>query len=362
MKDIKILGGGLSGLSAAINLAKAGYNVDVFEKRSDCGKRFHGDLEGLENWSSTVDVMHELRSMNIKINFDCNPFKTISITDGNEILKGTVKDPLFYIVRRGAVENSIDQGLKNQALDLGVNIHFNSKVSKEDMDIISIGPSENKYIGFVRGIGFETESDDMAVLLLNKEASTGGYSYLLVSNGHGCICSVNVIVYSNQANKYFKKTYDIFTKLVDIDIKNKKNVGGIGCFLLKPRYVENGKIYTGEAAGYQDLLWGFGMRYAMVSGYLAALSIKENKNYKKLIKKNFSDKLKTSVVNRFLTEKGGDYVYTYVFNEAKNNPPEKWTDMLYERFNPSLQSRVLYPFAKWYLSKRIREFHKNLLK
>ncbi len=69
MKDIKILGGGLSGLTAAINLAKAGYKVDVFEKRSDCGKRFHGDLEGIENWSSKVDVMDEFKSMNIKPNF-----------------------------------------------------------------------------------------------------------------------------------------------------------------------------------------------------------------------------------------------------------------------------------------------------
>ena len=48
MKNIKIIGGGLSGLSAAINLVKAGYNVDVFEKRDECGRRFNGDLEGLE--------------------------------------------------------------------------------------------------------------------------------------------------------------------------------------------------------------------------------------------------------------------------------------------------------------------------
>ena len=362
MKNIKILGGGLSGLTAAINLAKAGYNVDVFEKRSDCGKRFHGDLEGIENWSSTVDAMDEASSMNIKTNFECNPFKTVGISDGNEIVKMTLKKPLFYIVKRGTVENSLDQGLKNQTLDLGVNIHFNSKASKENMDIISIGPSENKYIGIVKGIRFETETDDIAIALLNKEASTGGgYSYLLISNGYGCICSVNIYVSGSGANKYFKKTYDIFTRLVDIDIKNEKNVGGIGCFLLNPRYVENGKIYTGEAAGYQDLLWGFGMRYAMISGYLAALSIIENKDYKKLIKKRISGKLKASVVNRFLAEKAGDYLYTYLFKEAKKNL-DKWTDMLYERYNPSLQSRVLYTFAKWNLSKKLGIFQKNLLK
>ncbi len=359
MKDIKILGGGISGLTAAINLAKAGYIVDVFEKRSDCGKRFHDDLEGIENWSAKIDVLNELNSMSIKTNFNYNPFKTVCISNGKELIKMTLKRPLFYVVKRGTSKDTLDQGLKNQALDLGVNIHFNSKESKEDMDIISTGPSENKYIGMVKGISFETESDDIAVALLNKTASISGYSYLLISNGYGCICSVNVYMDFNTINKYFKNTYDIFTRLVDFDIKNEKNVGGVGCFLLNPRYVENGRIYTGEAAGFQDMLWGFGMRYAMISGYLAALCIIENKNYKRLIKKSISSRLKTSVVNRYLTQKAGNYVYYYIFKQAKTNL-DKWEDMLYERFNPSLYSRVLYPFAKRYLSKKmfLHENHK----
>jgi len=359
MRNIKILGGGLSGLTAAINLAKAGYNVDVFEKRSDCGKRFLGDLEGIENWSSTTDVIEEFESMNIKTNFKYTPFKTVCISDGDELLKNTLKKPMFYIVKRGAIENSLDQGLKNQALDLGVNIHFNTKENKENMDIISTGPSIKKAIGMVKGISFESESDDIAIALLNLEASTGGYSYLLISNGYGCICSVNVLVAGNNVNKYFQKTYEILTRLADINIKNKKQVGGIGCFLLNPRYVENGKIYTGEAAGYQDMLWGFGMRYAITSGYLAAKSIIENKNYKRLIKKNLSDKLKTSVVNRYYAEKYRDIAYGYTFKQAKKNL-DTWINLLYERCNPSLLSRVMYPYAKWYLSKKIRSINKDL--
>jgi len=52
---IKILGAGLSGLTAGINLAKNGYEVEIFELRNDCGARFKGDLQGLENWSSKKD-------------------------------------------------------------------------------------------------------------------------------------------------------------------------------------------------------------------------------------------------------------------------------------------------------------------
>lgn len=46
MKSIKILGAGISGLIVAINLARAGYKVDVYERNKDVGMRFSGDLQG----------------------------------------------------------------------------------------------------------------------------------------------------------------------------------------------------------------------------------------------------------------------------------------------------------------------------
>ncbi|MCK4365979.1 MAG: NAD(P)-binding protein [Thermoplasmatales archaeon] len=222
MEKIKIMGAGLSGLSAAISLAAAGYNVDVFEKRSDCGKRFQGDINGLENWSSHVDAISEFESMNIRTNYYCEPFKTLHLTNGEEVLANTFKKPFFYLLKRGDIENSLDQGLKNQALDKGVNIHFNSNVKKEDMDIISSGPEGKKHPGILKGILFETESDDIAVCLINNKTSNRGYSYLLITKGFGTICSLNLRDTNDDADAYYKKTYEVITKLFDIDIKNEK--------------------------------------------------------------------------------------------------------------------------------------------
>lgn len=185
---IKILGAGISGLTAAINFAKAGYNVEIFELREDCGTRFNGDLQGLENWTTKKDVLKDLKSMNLNINFKFKPFKSIIVTDGTSNVKFSFKRPLFYLVKRGKMYESIDQGLKRQAQELGVKIYFNSKMKEKNVHIIANGPK--KALAIAKGISFDTEMEDMALALIGDKFAYKGYSYLLVCNGYGNMCSV----------------------------------------------------------------------------------------------------------------------------------------------------------------------------
>ena len=53
-EPIQIMGAGLSGLAAAIILAKEGKEVHVHDIREDSGARFDGDFQGLENWTSCL--------------------------------------------------------------------------------------------------------------------------------------------------------------------------------------------------------------------------------------------------------------------------------------------------------------------
>ena len=103
-KAVKILGSGPSGLSAAIILAKAGYNVEVYEKNDDVGKKYFGDFQGLENWTSREDVLDIFKKVRIEINFDCNPVKEITFTDGNRKQKRDFGKPVFYLVKRGCFQ------------------------------------------------------------------------------------------------------------------------------------------------------------------------------------------------------------------------------------------------------------------
>lgn len=353
MKNIKILGAGLSGLTAAINLKKAGYNVEVFEKRNDCGNRFKGDLEGLENWSSKPDTLDDLKSINIRQNFNCHPFKTMYLSNGEEKLRIVSKKPIFYLVKRGIYDTCLDQGLKNQAIESGVIINFNSKMKSKDVDIIATGPSINKITGSVLGLIFETEMDDIAIALVNKKTSYKGYSYLLVNKGYGCMCTVSLFNVSNMKT-YFKNTFETFDKLVDFEIKNQRKVAGFGSYLIKKKLQENNKLICGEAAGLQDILWGFGMRYALLSGFFAAKSIIEKNSYKKLIIKRFSGNLKASVINRFYVEKYNDYGKILMYLGKKYNEEDR-IKLLYNSYNLSLKRRILYPFARFSLNRTYKD-------
>ena len=60
---IEIVGAGPAGLAAALAIVGQGGRAVVFERNPDVGHRFHGDFQGIENWTSKGDVLMELSSL-----------------------------------------------------------------------------------------------------------------------------------------------------------------------------------------------------------------------------------------------------------------------------------------------------------
>lgn len=349
MKSIKILGAGISGLTAAINLAKAGYKVDVYERNKDVGMRFGGDLQGLENWSEKENVIDSLKRMNIKINFDCDPFSKISISNGFGVSEIDLKKNGYYLVKRGNIPGSLDHGLKSQALEAGVEIHFGEIFAPEKADIVATGPIQGEVGAIAKGIIFKTKTKDTAIGILNDKAAYKGYSYLLITKGYGCMCSV-VFGELGRINECFEETKKVFSGIIKADIRDPKNVGGVGCFSARNIFRRDNNLFVGEAAGLQDMLWGFGMRYAFNSGFLAAQSIINNEDYAEKAKEEFFNRMKCGLVNRFLWEKAGFCNYSFVINRLKKG--RNLLDSFYYFYNYNFLQKVIHPFALFYARKR----------
>lgn len=350
-KHIKISGAGPAGLAAAITLARADYRVTVYERSKDCGTRFKGDLQGLENWTSKTNVIDEMSTFGIKTSFDCDPFTTLIGLDAEkQVTTFSSEQPLFYLVKRGQRANTLDQGLKEQALRLGIEIKFGSPISEEAVDIVASGP-DPKYIGVIdTGIVFETDADDMAYSMLDDRSSYKGYSYLLITKGYGCMCTVLFDRFPEIYNQ-FSIVRETFEELTGINIKNPIRVGGYGNFSIRRPFVKGRQLYVGEAGGLQDLLWGFGIRIAFQSGNLAARCLIEGRDYRVEAKKLFHNSMRVGLVNRAIWEHMGNLGYkTFLALCRRTNNPREF---LYDRLIIySWWRRLLFPFALWDLRRR----------
>lgn len=100
---------------------------------------------------------------------------------------------------------------------------------------------------------------------------------------------------------YFNNALETLRKVIDIDIIDPKEFVGFGNFFNKPILIKDNRIlYVGENAGFQDALWGFGLKYSMLSAYLAAQSIINKNDYVDLCEIQILNKFKTSLANRWI--------------------------------------------------------------
>jgi flavin-dependent dehydrogenase len=168
------------------------------------------------------------------------------------------------------------------------------------------------------------------------------------------MCTV-VLREIHRATECFNQTKKYLKKKLTIDIQSPQPVNGFGSFSINNTFKKNSALYTGEAAGLQDFFWGFGMRHAFTSGYLAAQSIINNKNYEQNAKNHFKNKLKASVVNRYLWE---NILYKKDYALFINNA-ELVKKNLYSIYNYNLLHKTIYPAALIHMKKKYNKKNEN---
>jgi len=333
-------------------LAKAGIPVSVYERKPEVGSRFLGDWQGLENWTTTESVLERMQAMQLAVNFDCHPMPPLLLTDGRQLkLNCSFKRPVCYLVKRGPVTGSLDIGLKEQALAAGVRLHLGQTIPLEQADILATGPNTREVFAVDKGIVWQSELPDMAIFLANDSAAYKGYAYLLIQGGYACLCTV-LFDRFQAVNECLERAKAMIGQLVALDINAPKYVGGLGSIARETTFTRGKSILTGEAAGIQDFLWGFGIRTAMQSGYLAAQSIIQQTDYPALARAAFQPMIKSGIVTRYLYDKIGSWQtgYRWMGNLAGNNPdPVRFISGAYKM---TKIHKILYPLAQWRLQKK----------
>lgn len=283
---VDIIGSGPAGLAAALYLARAGYQPVVFEQFHEVGAQFQGDFQALENGTADDELSSRLAGLGIQPNFRCVPFtEAIIIGPRGREYTYSRDTPLFYLVERGRHADSLDQGLKQQALAAGAEIRSGLRVEHSEARNVIVTRGAQAPSAIARGLVFETTHPDGFFGFVGDATGPSGYSYMMIHEGRATFVSVLFEAFSH-SKQHFDTTLSSALGSVPIDMYAPRSFGGYLSLNPTPPWTrDNRYYYAGERAGFQHALWGFDLRLALLSGVLAARAMTMHEDYEALSQK-----------------------------------------------------------------------------
>ena len=293
MREQVIVGAGLSGLVAAINLAREGYDVLVRERRASLGDP--ADLAGLEGKVINIGdgTPINLERLQAYTGIDISPaavrLKEVTIhAYGRTFAHRFQEDLETYLVERGLRPTSLDVHLFKLALAEGVRFQFDDTV--EDFDrlppdtIICTGFFSEAFkaldvphlpvFGYLSMAEIEDKS---ARVIIYFEEYTRDYAFYSQVNG---ACGAVLFSRGKPLDITAKERFEKQLAENDGIVFDEWSAVSFGALPVKeptnPRLFAKNYILAGTLSGTIDPLLLFGVHGALVTGKVAAIAVQDH--------------------------------------------------------------------------------------
>jgi len=348
---VAIVGAGLAGLAVAIQLARQGYSIIVFEKEKFPFHRVCGEYISMESWNFLKELGLELEKLNVpvisKLQVSANNGKLLmqNLTPGGfGISRFLLDNKLVQIARETGVvvlENTKVNDIEFSEDKFSIftsPVKYRAKVAcacfgkRSNLDVkwkrpfsIAAKSKLNNYIGIKYHIKTEFPPDTIALHnfkngycgLVKVEDDKYNLCYLTTADNlqqnKGDIKAMEKNILSE--NIHLKKIFE------ESEIINHTPVTISQISFNKKSQVEKHIIMIGDAAGMITPLCGNGMSIALQSGKIAATTIHQylegsftrtelEKNYTRQWQKQFARRLRAG---RVLQRVFGNKIFTNIF-------------------------------------------------
>ncbi len=289
---VRIAGAGPAGLSAACRLAEGGAEVEVFERGPRLGSKDADFSAGLRNYDHG-EALSELAAYGMPI----RPFATAKKTiRRSPHFQNVLHGPSYYILARGSGPTTVERQLYERAVRAGARVHFGVARGVEDVDIVATGRPEGP--PSLLGVGFTftrdgSPMDDTTLYaLLDTNIAPAGYFALAPGPGANTVYAVSWTDLDRQSMRGRLETALQIPWIREL-VGSSRRIAPIECGAFFARdpianaVAPSGALRVGEAGGFLDASGGYGVRYALISGSLAAQSLLERSDYPSLLRKAF---------------------------------------------------------------------------
>ncbi|MBN2025154.1 MAG: NAD(P)-binding protein [Actinobacteria bacterium] len=290
-----VVGAGLAGLCAAINLRREGHEVRVLERRDGIGGPARDMSTGELTYVMADGTPMEVEKISRYIGIDVAPafvplHSTRIYSFGKRFDIPFPKNVPAVLVERGSRKDSMDMYLYRIAVDDGVQFEFNYPVkTRKDFDdlppqsIIAAGLFEDAYrelgIPYVHveglfGQGMVADDYDGPNVILYMDRHTQDYAFFSTIHGlAGALLFQRKKPLSQAAKDWFPEQ---LAKDEGIEFPEWHNLD-VGVLPMgsinNPRLFHEKFILAGTLAGAQDPVLLFGVHGALVTGKIAAMAL-----------------------------------------------------------------------------------------
>jgi flavin-dependent dehydrogenase len=343
-KPVRIAGGGVSGLATAVHLARRGVPVEVYDRRVGGGGRFGGGWQVLDNGTTRLDVLDELRAWRLEPRCQLLPARQARFFDhrGREH-HITSKEPYAYFVRRGPAPGTLDCWLRDEARAAGVVLHEGVQ-APADAEVVATGPRVPD--GVAREVVFASDLPDTVAVLFDPRITPTGYAYLFCLGGHATfgVALVRRLRRLPEARRVAWRRFEELLGPFSV-LDAKENGQFMSISLPLGLQGPDGRWYVGEAAGVQDYLYGLGMRLALRSAALAAAGLYGQWD-QDAFERGIRRRMVATVALRFLYERAGAMAFTSFCRRAERSDFRELLLRL-QRPRPLLRAMARVVMAAW---------------